>query len=147
METMTIVEFLTARLDEREAAAKAATPGPWRYNPQKHTRHPRTTFFEEAVFAGPSGKDAIVVAATGEDDDPQSMDDAIHIAANDPAYTLADIAAKRAIIADYERVWESRRAHPEDMAAAAALLALHGVVQLLVSPYADHPDYRSGEKP
>jgi hypothetical protein len=31
--------FLLDRLREAEAAARAATPGPWRYNPNKHHPH------------------------------------------------------------------------------------------------------------
>lgn len=33
---MTVVEFLTAQLDEDEAAANAATPGPWRTDQAPH---------------------------------------------------------------------------------------------------------------
>src|SRR5687767_7508448 len=67
-----LIAFLRARLDEDEQAARAATPGPWRHNPNKHWRKPGTSWFEEAVFAGPPGEDATCIAGTGETDDPQS---------------------------------------------------------------------------
>ena len=69
--------------------AKAATPGRWRYNPDKHFREDGTCRFSEAVFTGPPGKEAIAVAITGETDDPQSMADAEHIAGMQPAVALA----------------------------------------------------------
>ena len=82
-----LVAFLNARLDEDEAAARAASPGPWRYNSRKHHREPGTARFSEAVFAGPPGEDALCVTTTGESDDPQSMLDATHIARHDPDHT------------------------------------------------------------
>ncbi|HEX7993700.1 MAG TPA: DUF6221 family protein [Streptosporangiaceae bacterium] len=98
-----IVAFLRARLDEIEAAARAATPGPWRHNPDKHWRKPGTSWFEEAVFAGPPGPDAICVAGTGESDDEQSMRDAEHIARHDPARVLREVEAKRRIMCEHEQ--------------------------------------------
>ena len=95
---MTIVEFLTARLAEDEQDAVAATVGPWRHSPDKHWRKPGTTWFEEAVFAGPAGDGATCVAGTGETDDPQSMADARHIARHDPARVLREVEAKRRIL-------------------------------------------------
>lgn len=59
----------------------------------------------------------------------------------DRAEALADIAVQRRIIERYNRAFENSRAHPEDFASKGALLALHGVVQLLASLYANHPDY------
>lgn len=69
--------------------AEAATPGPWRYNPDKHFREQGTCRFSEAVFTGPAGKTATAVALTGETDDPQGMADAAHIAAWHPLVAAA----------------------------------------------------------
>lgn len=77
-------ELRQAAATLRELAAKA-TPGPWRYNPEKYYREPKTLRFEEAVFAGPAGMDATTIALTGETDDPQGMSDAAWIATMSPA--------------------------------------------------------------
>lgn len=93
-----LVEFLNRCIDEDERIASAATPGPWRYDQGKHWRKPGTSWFEEAVFAGPDGADAICVAGTGETDDWQSMADAEHVALHDPARVLREVEAKRRLL-------------------------------------------------
>lgn len=125
---MDLMEFLRARLDEDEQAAKAATSGPWRYSEGKHWRKPGTSWFEEAVFAGEVGRAATCVAGTGETDDPQSMADAAFIARHDPARALAEVTAKRRILQRYAD-------NAVDEWPLFPLLELAAV-------YADHPDYR-----
>lgn len=137
-----IVAFLTARLDEDEAVAKAATPGPWRHNPNKHWRKPGTPWFEEAVFAGPIGSEANCVAGTGETDDPQSMADAVHIARHDPARVLAEIAAKRAIVALHAIGVDPCDAHDASLRSIAC-----DTVRIHAAIYADHADYRDDWRP
>jgi len=89
------VSDLTPAQELREAArlmkerAKVATPGPWRYDPGKHFRAPGTCSFEESVFVGPIGKEALSVARTGETDDPESMADAAYIASMHPGVAVA----------------------------------------------------------
>lgn len=95
-----LAAWLTAQLDAVERAASAATPGPWRHDPTKHHRMPGTVMFSEAVFAGAAGDDATCIAETGESDDPQSMRDAEHIALHDPARVLAEVKAKRLMLAE-----------------------------------------------
>jgi hypothetical protein len=70
-----------------------------------------------------------------------------HIIRHDPARVLAEVAAKRRILDEYERAFERRRAHPDDMASAGALLALHGAVKLLALPFADRPGFREEWRP
>ncbi|MER6834265.1 DUF6221 family protein [Streptomyces cellulosae] len=70
-----------------------------------------------------------------------------HIAEWDPVRVLREIDAKRQLIHRYERAMENRRAHPDDLASAGALLALHGAVKLLALPYADRPGYREEWRP
>lgn len=83
-----------AWLDGLDTARAAATPGPWRYNPEKVHQFGD----EESVFAGPSGNDAICVASTGPMDDPESMADAELIAA--AVNALPELtAALRAVLA------------------------------------------------
>jgi hypothetical protein len=59
-----------------------------------------------------------------------------------PAKMLVECEAKRRIVEQYERAFVNRKTHPDDLASAGALLALHGVVHLLALPSADHPDYK-----
>jgi hypothetical protein len=72
---------------------------------------------------------------------------AAHIAEHDPARVLREIDAKRQLVERYERAMENRRAHPDDLASAGALLALHGAVKLLALPYADRSGYRDEWRP
>lgn len=140
-----LVVFLRARLDEDERAARAATPGPWRHGPDKHWRKPGTSWFEEAVFAGPSGKDATCVAGTGETDDPQSMADAAFVARHDPARVLAEVKGKRLILDEYEAVAEGVDMDSHDLEHSAdrsMASSLRGALKGLALPYAEHPDYR-----
>lgn len=58
-----------------------------------------------------------------------------------PQRVLRDVEAKRRIVTDYERVRAERKARPDDLALAGALLALHGAVRALAGPFSDHPDY------
>jgi hypothetical protein len=58
------------------------------------------------------------------------------------ARILREIDAKRQLVKQYERALKNRRAHPDDLASAGGLLALHGAVKLLALPYADRPGYR-----
>ncbi len=52
-----------------------------------------------------------------------------------------EVDAKRKILARYEEIFAERKKHPEDLAVAGALLALHGVVCALAAVDCDHPDY------
>lgn len=147
-DTDELVAFLRARLGEDERVAREATAGPWRHNPDKHWRKPGTSWFEEAVFAGPAGSDATCVAGTGESDDSQSTADARHIALWDPARVLAEVAAKRRILdeLDKERDQLERSGYrPTDV--SPALARLHRVARFLALPYADHADYREQWRP
>jgi hypothetical protein len=67
-----------------------------------------------------------------------------HIARHDPARVLAEVAAKRAILADLEgnvRYWSS-----DDHTRAAAEMALEAVQRRLAALDATHPDYQPGWK-
>jgi hypothetical protein len=148
-----IREFLLARIAEDEAAAKAATEGPWRYNPRKvwyqderklaaaRSGNPFVTGGEEFVGAGPddgNNETTIGIASTGPEDDPESMANANHIARHDPTRVLAECAAKRAILRDRERIDQS--AGMDDWFAGYSdgnYDALHA----LASVYKDHPDF------
>lgn len=114
-----LIAFLCARLDEDEEVARAT------------------------VWDGGGDRLHWQVVASGTRDAIFLGDRTIkeHIARHDPVRVLADVAAKRQVVDRYERAMANRRAHPDDLATAGALLALRGVVQLLASPYVDHPDF------
>ncbi|MGC9668875.1 DUF6221 family protein [Planosporangium sp. 12N6] len=115
-----LIAWLSAQLDDDERAARAASPGPWGYDPSHEFRMPGSGPLE-FVGAGVA-PDFHGIAATGPADDPQSMADAGHIARHDPVHVCRDVEAKRKII---ERYGGSE------------------VVRLLASGYRDRPGYRA----
>lgn len=58
-----------------------------------------------------------------------------------PTRVLRQVQAHRAILDDYARAVERRKQHPDDLASAGALLALHGVVKRLLPIYSDRDGY------
>jgi hypothetical protein len=90
-----LAPWLQARYDGAEVAAKAATPGPWcvgesgevetvaQYGTPGYERPLRVTQDAEGITAAIDEADAVYVAAL------------------DPSWRLADIAAKRAILAEH----------------------------------------------
>jgi hypothetical protein len=92
-----LLDWLRGQLDDDERAARAATPGPWGYDPRTEFPMPDGAKLE-FVHAGTT-PDLRGIAATGPSNDPQSMADAGHIARHDPEHVLADVAAKRALLA------------------------------------------------
>jgi hypothetical protein len=127
--------WLRAQLDADEQTARAATPGPW--EPE----------WDEVVapdLYDHLGDTRFVVAETCG---PDTLAEARHIARHDPAFTLADITAKRAII-DRHRAVESNYAdypvcaecshldHEEEPFPCATLC-------LLAQPYAGRPGWHN----
>lgn len=137
-----LVYFLQARLDEDEMAAKAATPGPWWYNPGKQWLGPEA--FEKydlrqgEEFVGYGGPSPFVgaVAATGPADNPQSMADAAHIARHDPARVLRAVEARRRTVDEYAN----------NAPLSFEEWPLFPLVNM-VREYADHPDFKAGWAP
>jgi hypothetical protein len=70
-----------------------------------------------------------------------------HIALHDPARVLRRIEADRRILDEYQKALDRRRRHPEDLAAAGALLQMVRVIKLMAESLADHPGYREEWKP
>jgi hypothetical protein len=79
--TLSIVDFLNARLQEDEETAQAATPGPWEVDDAD---------YDTAVIAG--GRWG------GEGNVFDRKADAHHVARHDPARALREVTAKRAIL-------------------------------------------------
>ncbi len=110
-----LTTFLSARLDELETTARAATPGPW-------AEWPSDRFPDRApgVCSHAYTPDNIVIE-NGE----ATAKDARHIATHDPAYVLADVEAKRAVLAI-----ESLNSQHRDV-----------IVRALAKPWSAHPDF------
>lgn len=124
-----LMTFLRARLDEDERVAKDASCQHW------------VTNSEHNVYEVESNNPVAI--------DPWSGDlgaDGVHIARHDPARVLAEVEAKRQIIAEFERreSWLNMRTlvgEARDLAVAMRD-ALSPVLRLLTLPYADHPEYQ-----
>lgn len=134
-----LVEFLTARLDEREAQARAAQGTHW------------TAYWEEVRTE--VGDDPHYYKVAGgfsprrHWDSPQEPHEKtqpsfVFIAANDPAFVLADIAAKRRII-DYIAGVQRYAGEPPNFDRQDAQALTH-VLRILAEPFSSHPDYQRG---
>ena len=130
---MTIAEFISARYDELEDAAKAAADA---------------LASEDWIPEVPA--DDLVYFAFRR-----------HIAANDPAYVLADIAAKRKILgllaaltgdrtlAELRREAEAWRGSANLNESWLADIAIRAAEALLAmaEPFSGHPDYEAAIRP
>jgi hypothetical protein len=83
-----------------------------------------------------------------------SIGEADHMIRWDPARVLREVAdqraeidAKRRILDQYEKAFTRRKQHPDDLASAGALLALHGVAKLLALPMAKRDGYQAEWRP
>ena len=140
-----LAAFLAARLDEDEAAARAAAsiagPG-WKaetYWPGDESRTRTCVRSKDGAFLGEFG------------DTPDYPDMAAHVARHDPARVLREVAAGRAILADYEEAAQ----HPYDLPEGVRegrdddererdqylIDVLEHVLRCLAAVYRDHPDY------
>ncbi|RPE34931.1 DUF6221 family protein [Kitasatospora cineracea] len=141
--TADLVAFLRARLAEDEQVARAVddNSAPWDGQWAADGRDVLRTINGHVL--------ARATATTDGRNLPIPLKPGLteHWARHDPARVLAEVDAKRRIIAQYERAREGRRTHPDDLASAGAVLALYGAVKLLALPYAEHPDYREEWRP
>ena len=116
--TMTLVEFLQARLAEEELTALAAVDSSPRWRASYSYRDVKDDDGHYVVQA---------------DSRHPSIEQAAHIARHDPATVLADVEAKRGAIAEYLR-----------LDASGDLLArgiVEDILRALCAVYAEHPDY------
>lgn len=121
-----LVAFLSARIDEDEAAAKAIEdrsdpwPGQW---------------VADGDYALRTYNGWVLAASvpTGSDFAPGVLP---HIARHDPARSLRDVDAVRLIIAEYEGAF--RIGGEDDEYAGGVWMGLRA----LAARYSDHPDYR-----
>jgi hypothetical protein len=124
-----LVAFLTACIDEDEAAANVATaPG---FSPEwaVHSKPPLQQIRASGLPVA-SGADSVLP----------------HIARHDPDRVKREVEAKRRIIAEMEGFSAEAEGDEPDQRGAIRSTALH-VVKLLALPYADHADYREEWRP
>jgi hypothetical protein len=126
---MTITEFLEDRYDEDEAAARAASVGPWLWVGDIDQD-------EGSLYAADG--DMVLSAHGMHTEGFLAVDegDAAHITLHDPARVLADIAAKRAIMENMAGVKMEQpaiRIYREGLAEVT--------LRMLAHPYAEHPDF------
>jgi Family of unknown function (DUF6221) len=119
-----LVAFLEARLRAEEALARGAT----QFN-GTDWNCPCTG----AVQFGPPDNELVAFA---------DRDLAEHIAAHDPAYVLADIAAKRQIIEDYQIVLAKQADEPDTLKATAFGLVAKSLRMVLCRLAAVYPDFK-----
>jgi hypothetical protein len=127
-----LIAFLSARLDEDEAAAKLAAREGGTWTQDDPERHPGSI----------SSLGGQVVYDEGSPDEYQAP----HIARHDPARVLREVEAMRAILAEAGRIAQSASMYP-NQGNAAALIAMQTVLKILATGNSGHPDYRPEWKP
>lgn len=144
-ENPTLAEFLLGRIEEDEAEAQAASPGPW-----------RTSAEQDEVLA----VDGILVCDGFALSGPQTRATTRHIALHDPVRVLAECAAKRAIVDQCRDRYAIAYRESERLLASAfnqEAVHLEGsrgpiwphkgaemILHALASAYSDHPDFDPG---
>jgi hypothetical protein len=126
-----LVQFLRDRLDEDEALAREAPPGPWHIGNAVDPTQPCHVHTFPGVRLVADGLNWLV---------------AEHIARQHPARVLAEVKAKRRIVDLMAGILvaaqgDSEVDHCGDLGAAEDALAL------LALPYADHPAFKPEWRP
>ena len=125
-----LVDFLRARLEDEEQAARAAMwAGDERWSSYEFQHASDTWNVDDSYDEG-------VALVRAHAADSQAV--ARHIALHDPVRVLADLAAKRAVI-DLHVAEDGQ--HPDFCGHDRHELPCP-TLRLLASVYADHPDYR-----
>ncbi|MFG1851746.1 DUF6221 family protein [Actinomadura geliboluensis] len=124
---MDLVEFLRARLARDEQIARDCASAPWKATPSGTV----DTDADDPAFVAKAENDAY----------------AEHIARHHPARTLAEVAARRRIVDDFEKnAWILGQGHRTSESEAAQAVR-ESVLRLLALPYATHPAYQEEWRP
>lgn len=135
-----LIEFLRARLDEREAKARAATRGPWL------VEHDEDKAIAVRSYDPSLGAEAYGEATVAYDPNDYGDGDFAHIAANNPEFVLADVAATRELLSEHQDTGIGLCGTCVDWLNDHLKWPCR-TVRLLALPYADHPQYRESWKP
>ncbi len=160
---MTVVEFLCARLEEDEQAARDLDGERWTaaIDVGDHVNTAVVTPVDPSK-SQPSGRGGPpmiagdpVVAFCGADYD-LGDERAEHIARHDPARVMAEVAAKRAVIdmtfryeAKIDGEWACCHSADEIRAGVCTAIPVNEIetLRILAAVYADHPDYQPEWRP
>lgn len=126
--TMTLVEFLKARLDEDERIARGAA--------QRGAEWRLLTGVNDEELG-----DAELLHGGN------SPDELAHMQRHDPARVLVEVRAKRRIVDELAEAKARCIERPESYMRAEVGNALLLVARHLALPYADHPDYNPEWRP
>ncbi|MEE2040073.1 DUF6221 family protein [Nocardiopsis sp. CT-R113] len=145
---MTIVEFIRARLDEDETAARAATPGPWEAVIHRASPEQMRRWRAGAALLGGAVSDVVRVEVLpaielegNGDGGVGSVEDGVHIARWDPERGLREVAAKRAILAEHENGFPGLDYCTSCRYGHEVAPWPCPTVRALAAPWSDHPDY------
>jgi hypothetical protein len=149
---MDLPEFLLARIAEDEAAAHAASPGPWTYGDIESVAG--GTIYDPTVAIANVDWDVEPVDERIRRFRPEEQADATgrHIARHDPAQVLADCAAKRALIdlafqvaAQIDGEWGCGHGADQIRQGLCSVMPVDDLPELriLAQPFAGHPDFDS----
>jgi len=130
--TLTLSDFLLARIAEDEVAARVVPPLDHNFDMGGNRQDERFVFGRTL----PSSADGMGNWSKHQDS-PATAD---HFSRHDPARVLAECEAKRRIVEEYVRIERG------DYADSTRWLA-EDILALLALPYADHPDYRPEWRP
>lgn len=135
-----LVQWFGEQLDKVERLARAATEGPWSVDDEKYA---------EAIY-GPDHRTAVVAGGRwgGEASVFESTEDALHIAAHDPARVLREIDADRKLLALFIEVGACEVDLDDAVEYAHGWVnALGMAVRLRASAFSDRPGYREAWRP
>jgi hypothetical protein len=131
--TVTLTEFLLARIAEDEAAARLAWPERWEQDGERNAVQTAETGLKAGYDGLHMGVAHLAMTVGSYRSEARN---AAHIARHDPARVLAECEVKRRIVELCAFCDDCGDHMNQDQ--VRALLAL---------PYADHPDYRDEWKP
>ncbi|WP_219825902.1 DUF6221 family protein [Nonomuraea typhae] len=133
-----LIAFLRARLDDEERTARAATPGPWRVDPDRLLSGLHRVVTADCIEGPTAGHEHGSVVVAGDDVGGTASCDAQHIVLHDPARVLREVEAKRQLLDQFRLRGDSVRRTVQPATGGV----WDDLLRLLALPYADHPEFR-----
>lgn len=138
---MTLIEFLAARYDEAEATARVAAPSPWIHEEGYSGWGEHDGCAVTCQLPQRTGEQFVAATSLAGGDELFGVPNARHIAANDPAAVLADLAVKRELLDLYNVAGGMSRGSERYDEWQFTWVILNKIVLMEAARYADHPDY------